>query len=240
MALRRTMAASCLLGLVVAGCAAPGIAERGSAHVVLSPTRNVQYVSADIRALRVTITHQASGQAYVKTFPGSALGAPPSGSPLGFVAENLLPGNYQAKVEAFLDPAATLSAGSASTTPFVITAFETTPVSLAPLKLAATPVGDWQLNIGVSLHGGYTVSGYSSELSTPLGSTVGGPSGSSLPASSAFTWGNAPAFPTGLSTTSITVTATNKKDRIITKTWVATASVLADATVSSAISVVFP
>lgn len=240
MASRRTMAASCLLGLVVAGCAAPGVTRTGSAHVVLPATRNIQYVSANIQALRVTITHQASRQDYVKTFPGSALVASPSGSQLGFVAENLMPGSYQAKVEAFLDQAATLSAGSASTTPFVVTAFQTTPVTLPHLKLAATPIGDWQLKIGVALHGGFMLSGYSSELSTPAGSTVEGPSGPSLPATSTFTWGNVPIFSTDLSTTSITITATNKKDRVITKTLVATASILADATISSSVSVVFP
>lgn len=236
----RRLAAFGLLGLAVAGCATPGAGGTGSAQVVLPAHRQIQYVSADIRALRVTLTHQISGQTYVKSFPGTALLPDPAGSRLGFVADNLPPGSYQARLEAFLDVAETVRVGSVDSPPFAIAAYAITPVTLSSLTLMATPLGDWRMTVGLNLKGGYKVKDFVSALSTPAGSALPGPAGTSLSSGYRFTWGNVPAFPGGVSTSSITVRAANSKGNEITKTQVATASLIADTTLDSSLNFVFP
>lgn len=240
MARGRQLAAIGLAGLVTAGCALPGVGGTGSAQVVLTAPRQIQYVAAEVRALRVTLTHQASGQSHVKSFPGTALLPGPSGSRLGFVADNLPPGGYLARVEAFLDDAETLLVGSASSAPFAVAAFTSTPITLPSLKLMATPIGDWRMSVGLNLKAGYKVVAFVTELASPAGSAVPGPAGTSLASGYAFTWGNVAAFPGGVSTSSITLTAADKKGNIRTKTQVATASIFAGSTVLSSVDFVFP
>lgn len=236
----RRLALGGLLGLVVSGCTPPGSTGMGSAQIALPMARRVQYVSADVQVARVTLTHQTTGRSYVQTFPGTALVKNRTGSSFSFVADNLPVGPYVATLEAFLDPACTQSAGSSTSAPFSIAALQLTPITLPDLVLDPTPVGDWQVMVEVALSGGYAVTKYTSELQTPDGTIVKGPSGTTLPASSSLTWGNVPNFPVGVSTCSLTVTASAKRLPRLTQTRIATVSLLPDATVSSTVSFTFP
>lgn len=239
MACGRSLVAGGLMALAMTGCAAPGVPATGGARIMLPAARRIQYVSADVQSLQVTISSLATQATYLKTFPGSALVPAPTGSQFSYEADNLPPGSYTAKLEAFQDAGRTRSLGSISTS-FAVTAFATTRVTMPSLILAATPVGDWCLTIGVTLSAGYVVSDYTSQLDTPGGGSVAGPAGTALGATNAFTWGDVVADPAGVSTSSMTVTATNKKGRSITKTQIATASIASGATVSSTVSFVFP
>ncbi|HEY9854915.1 MAG TPA: hypothetical protein V6D05_04195 [Stenomitos sp.] len=236
MAWRRRWAIG-LLGLTLSGCTAPGVVGTGSAHVVLPVLRRIQYVAADLRVLQVTVTSQASGQTYVRAFPAPSL---TSAKPFQFVADNLPPGSYTATLQAYLDDAATLLVGSSTSAPFSVSAFTTTPVNLPNLVLAATPTGDWRMTVGVSLHGTFAVTDYAVELQTPGGVRVTVPAGSAQAGGTTFTWGNVAAYPSAVSTTSVTLTASNKKGQPVTKTQIATASITANATQSSTLQFAFP
>lgn len=240
MASRRLLAALGLVGLAGAGCATADLGAKGSAQVMLPAQRQIQYVSAELRTLKVTVTHRVTGQAYAKTFLGTALQPDPSGSRLAFVADNLAPGSYLARLEAFLDDAGTLLGGSAISEPFTVMPHAHTRVTLPPLRLADTPLGDWRMSVGLILKGGYKVEAFATELVTPAGPAQAGPFGASLASGYGFTWGNVPAFPAGVSTSSLTITAADKRGNVVTKTQVATTSILANATQSSSVNFVFP
>lgn len=237
MGIGRQLSAAGLLALAVSGCAAPGAPATGGARLVLPAGRSIQYVSADVRALQVTIRSLGSSTVHQKVFPGTALVPDAGGSRFGFQADNLAPGSYSATLEAFLDADRTRSLGSVRAG-FVVTAFATTVVPMPSLVLASTPVGDWRLVLDVTLAGGFSVSDYATQLETPAGVPVAGPTGSTL--GTGFTWGNVAAEPAGVSTSSVTVTATNKRGRFITKTQVATTSIVSGATVTSALGFAFP
>ncbi len=240
MGLGRQLAATALLGLVASGCAARDVTGTGSALVVLPAGRRVQYVSSDVRSLKVTITRQADGQTYVKSYPGTALAPIAAGSRFTFSADNLTPGTYVARLDAFGDAGQTMSLGSVTSAPFGVVPQVVTPVTLPSLVLPPTPVGDWRLTLTVALSGGYTITDYATRLESPAGTVATGPAGTSLADTSSFTWGNAPAVPAGLSTTSVTVNAMRKNGQRATKTFTATASIVAGSTATSSLAIAFP
>lgn len=160
--------ASALALVALAGCAfnplhvSAAKVSQGAAAVVsrvgnvllvgqLHGARTVQYVSTEISAMKVSIL-DASTSALVASnvYSGSSLTSHLSGTSFNFQVNNLVVDDsagtvsYNARVDAYLDAAATTLIGSSTTAaPFTIVSGQTTTISNFPsLALIATPVGN--------------------------------------------------------------------------------------------------
>lgn len=199
--------------------------------------RGIQYRAAEIRALKVTITSSASGATHQKVFGPEAMRLATSGASFAFEVLHLLPGTYTARVDAFLDAGATIAIGEAAAPPFVVAPNATVRVAFPSLTLAATPVGSWRIRIAASAGNGIKLESLNAELAAVDGAKA------SLPpepakSSRVFTWDNVAAPAGGVSTTSVTMTAT-KGNQTFIQTQVATASMMAGQRVTSRLSFTF-
>lgn len=221
------------IALSACSAAAPtSVAQPGAAHFVLGEDRQLQYVSAQLAALKVTLTRSSTGASSTHTYSGKSL----VNGRLGFEADNLAPATYTARIDAYLDAAQTLKVGSTTSSAFTVKSGATTVVSLPPLALAATPVGKWTVGVTVTLPGGYSVKRIDWGLSPADGSTVATQSLSTTQTSVSRTWSNVPAYPTGRSTASVYVLVTRKNKPDRSATAIATLPITADTTLSSTIT----
>lgn len=149
--------------VAVAGCGAPAPevgASYGSARLTLAAqdARSVQYLAADIQAVRVTITDvAANSQVAQASFTGAELASHLSGNTFAFNVDNLKVKDgahpsfsYGAKVETFLDTGLATPIGQSVSAPFSVSAGPAaTAINLPNLVLAATPVGSGSGNVTI-------------------------------------------------------------------------------------------
>jgi|GEM_PF-6850552 len=213
------------LGLGLTGCTPPPAqtVSPGTVHVRLESSRQVQYRASQVKILTLSLTNQATQQRYEKDFPASRLGSSANGATLSFGAQHLPAGAYVAQAIAYLDTAKTLPGGTSTSSPFSVSGNAVTPVMLPALQLAATPTAQWTVTIATSnLTGGFKVSQYDFALkeTDPTRPVVTHTAmiSNSTQSSQSVTWKNVLAYPAGVSTTSVTVTATrnNGERRIAT------------------------
>ncbi len=229
---RRVGSSLLLLALVaLGGCARPLETVDSHGRVILTmraPARQAQYVANDLQCFRVTVRDVTSAAAFVQVLPSQP------GGRLQFGALNLPVGQYEASVEAFADAAALMPAGLSRSAPFSVTPGAEVAVSLPPLVLAPTPSGDWNIRANVSLASGFSLV----ECRFTLSAASGGTQAATLPTTE-LTWGQVPAFPAGVSTTSLQVTA-KKGKTVVTKTAVLSGAIAPGATVSSTVTLALP
>ncbi|HEY9857007.1 MAG TPA: hypothetical protein V6D05_14790 [Stenomitos sp.] len=205
-------------GLVLAGALPLGCArlatplpaaDVGTAVIMYDPGRQVQYKATAIDSMDLTLKSRTSGQVYTKQF------APPTivNGIFTFKASGLPLGTYDATLSANVGTK-NVTAQSA-TASFLITANSQTPVTFSNLKLAASPVGSWQITVTPDFTalsgGGWKATNFEYRLAKVDGTVTASQSFTvSKTTSDARTWANVIAFPAGkLSTTSILVTATS-------------------------------
>lgn len=221
-----------LLGTVaLGGCARPVEAVGPHGWVLLTmraPARQAQYVATDLKAFRVTVRDLVTAASYGQVLPTQ------EGGRFGFAALNLPLGQYEAIVEAFADAAALLPAGQSRSAPFTVSPGAEVAVSLPPLVLAPTPVGDWRVQANLNLAPGYSLVECTFTLSTANGSAQ-----SATVQASELTWGQVPAFPSAVSTTSLLVTA-KKGKTVVSKTAFLTVAIAPGATMSSTVTLALP
>lgn len=225
--------------LVLSACAVPERVrpETSSVRFGLERSRSIQYVTSQIRAVRVAVTNQGTGLVFSQRYAGTNLMPAAGGGRFSFEVDNLPVGTYAATLSAYLDTGESLLAGSAASPPFGVAAGATTLVSFPALRLAPTPVGGWAVTASVTLPRGYLVSTYQYALMETDGTQV--PTGSVATAVTRLTksWANVMAYAPAASTASVTVSGTRRGWPTLTKTAIATATVVAGATVSSTVTV---
>lgn len=221
-----------LCAFLLVGCAprtvSPGL--YGLVRLGMQPTRHAQYVASEVRAYKVTISEVASTARFVQHFSPEALKA----GPFAFGVLNLPLGSYVASVEAFADGEALRSVGQSVSSPFAVGPGTEAVVAMPPLVLVPTPVGDWRIQVSVALAPGYKITEYRFALNP-----TSGESQTETSPANVLTWGDVAAFPSGVSTTSITVTA-KKGNSARSSSALATVSILPDATVSTAVALAIP
>ncbi|HEY9854445.1 MAG TPA: hypothetical protein V6D05_01820 [Stenomitos sp.] len=232
-------------GLVLAGALPLGCArlatplpaaDVGTALIMYDPGRQVQYKATAIDSMDLTLRSRTSGQVYTKHF------APPTivNGIFTFKASGLPLATYDATLSANVG-VKNVTAQSATAT-FLITANSQTPVTFSSLKLAASPVGSWKINVTADISklngSGWGVTSYQYTLLKTDGSATTSIPFSSTATSDIRTWSNVLAFPAGTSTTSILVTAV-KGGTTKTATASVTASMGENQLVTSPVTVKF-
>lgn len=207
---RRTVGRATLVGLLLlslTGCKASvqAPAPMGTARFEWSSERRVQFASADIRVLDVLIRDLASGRTYARSLAGGRLVPTETGARLNFAAQALPTGTYTARVDAYVDDIKSKKVGSSQAGPFTVSDQAITRVQFPPLALAPTPVGQWATRVRVRikdrklrvLQATATLNGTDGTiLTTPTWTDE----------ETTLRWTNVRAYPSGLSTQSITVT----------------------------------
>lgn len=217
--------------VLLAGCASISTAPTpmGSVRFGMASPRTIQYLASQIRGLKVTVT-SSTGTTYEQNFDSSAL----TGNSFNFQAMNLPVGSYTAHLTAYMDVAQTLVGGTTTSNSFMVSNGETTTLVFPPLTLGSTPVGNWTVAPKVTLKNNYKITSYTYTLQQTDGTSV-----TDTSMRSTINWENVVCFPSGISTTSVTVTA-KRNGSTKTKTAIATVSVQAGQTVTSNVSLSFP
>ncbi|MBO9541943.1 hypothetical protein J7643_15250 [bacterium] len=234
----RSLAAGVSLA-ALAGCAAP-LAPTGLGVVQLygDPGRRVQYRADQIGALKVTFSSSNAQALHSRVFGAEALRLSSGGATFAFEALHLPPGAYLARFDAYLDPGMAIAIGSATSSAFTVFPNQMSRVLIPPLTLSPTPVGQWRIRVVTSVGKGWQFGRLTADLAAPDGTTASLPS-EVAKSNRTFTWENVPAPLGAISTTSVTVTATHG-NQTLTRTQVATASLLADRRVTSTVSLELP
>ncbi len=117
----------------------------------LGGSRTVQYLASDIGAMKVSILDAGNANALVAStlYSGASLTSHLLSNKFTFTVDNLpvdkgtTPYSYNARVDAYIDAAATLNIGATQTaSPFAIASGQTTVITSFPsLLLSPTPVG---------------------------------------------------------------------------------------------------
>lgn len=217
--------AALALGLGLTGCTLPAAqpASPGTIHVRLESSRQVQYRAAQVKLLTLMLTNQATQQRYEKDFPASRLLPSANGAMLSFEAQHLPAGAYVAHAIAYMDTAKTLSGGTSTSSPFSVTGNAVTPVTLPALQLAPTPTAQWTVTVAASnVPVGFKLSQFDFVLAEAdptrpaITHTVSISNASQ--SSQSVSWKNVVTYPAGVSTTTVSVTATrnNGERRVAT------------------------
>ncbi len=247
-----------LVGLGLAGCqwpqasGQPGpLATDGGTVVVTGRSllagqthqagRQVQFLASQLAAIRLVITDLATGTTVTHDYIPPDLPRTSGGqSPFSFTVLDLPAGTYQATLTAYVDAAEADAVGTTTSSPFTVTAGFTEDISTPPLALAPTPVGSWTVTSTVtSKLPGFEVTGYTYRVVETDGTSASRhveTAGTAL----THTWGDLMAFPAGISTVSVTVTARDAQSpRPLSATVLATGAIAPGATISSNVTVGF-
>ncbi|MBO9542080.1 hypothetical protein J7643_15950 [bacterium] len=209
------------LALAATGCGSrpvvTGQGATGAVRFMVGPesSRTLQYLASDIKAVRVSLKDADSGSVLRQDlFTGAALAAklPVNGHSFAFTVQNLKVADavrpagyrYQATVEAFRESAATTSLGTTTSSVFGVQQGQTSTIQLPSLTLASTPTGSWKVTVNVNLKAQWSVRSYVLSLEQTNGQLATA-SITTNSASLTRTFNNVVAFPSGVSTLSITV-----------------------------------
>lgn len=223
-----------LLGMMLVllvGCASVSTAptQMGSVRFGMATPRTVQYLASQIGAMKVTIS-SSNGASYEQNIASPTL----TGNTFSFQAINLPIGSYTASLMAYMDKAETILGGTTTSNTFTVANGETRILVFPALTLAATPVGNWKVAPNVKLKNNYKISSYKYTLSQTDGTSF-----SNTSMLSTANWQNVVCFSSGISTTSVTVTA-KRNDSTLSKTAIATISIQADQTLTSNLTISIP
>ena len=232
-----------LVGLGVAACQPlwaqePPVPATGGllVNVARGRGRTVQYVASQVAAIRLSLVDAANGSTvtYDDLSPTLRTTKNNKNTTYSFAIQNLPAATYSLTLTAFADTAQTQAIGSTTSAPFSVVAGSTVSLSVPNLDLAPTPVGGWIVTAQVlALPSGATVRSYSYTLDG-IDGTVTTKSVKTSQSRQTHTWSNVLAYPAGVSTVSVTVTA-GSRHRQATATAFATASI-GGATTSSTLS----
>lgn len=240
-----------LIGLPLCGCLALACSavqpieatsvSAGGLVVSAASARRVEYLATQISAIRLTVQNTVTGQVLVYDDLAPTLISQKSGASYSFAVANLPAATYTVELTAFADAAETDAIGTSLSSPFTITPSATATVTVPNLTLDPTPTGAWTVTCQVqSALSGLQITGYSFGLVEIDGtSTQKSVHSSSTPQT--HTWSNVLAYPTGVSTVSVTVNAKDKStgQHSMTATAIGTASILSGATASTTLTVTF-
>ncbi len=200
--------------------------------------RQVQFLASQLAAVHLAITELATGVTTTHDYIRPDLpGTDGRRTPFSFAVLDLPAGPYQATLTAYADPAETEAVGTATSSPFTVAAGATVDISMPPLALAPTPVGSWTVATTVtSKLSEFRIIGYTYRVVETAGTTASRYVATSRTAIT-HTWGDLVAFPAGISTVSITVTARDERSPApLSKTVVATGTVAPGATISTKVA----